>query len=155
PAANAWLKNSTSLFNGTASDGAGSGIATVYLVETARAAGAPAKGDPARQAAIIGGANTWTATVDIGASGERDLHSYSVDLAGNESEIATHAFGLDTAAPVVSAAGGSSTQNVSADFTIQGSFSDTSGLASVAVQTSTDNDSFSDASPATASFDAG
>lgn len=152
PAAGGWLNSSTYTFQGTASDGTGSGVETVYWVETLRGSGAPVKGDPSWQEATVPGDGTWSATVSIGAAGEREFHAYAVDGAGNDGPITTHNFGLDQAAPVVAVAGGGATQFENGDFTIDGTFTDTSGLTAVTVESSSDGVTFGVATPATAGF---
>ena len=153
PTVDSWLNASTVVFEGSADDGTGSGVDTVFYTETARGTGAPAKGDAAWTEASVDGSGNWTATVNIAAAGEREIHVYSIDEAGNDGDITTHNFGLDQAAPSVTAAGGVSTQYVSSDFTISGTVSDASGVDTVQVFTSTDNVTFSAADPATATFD--
>ncbi len=152
PAAGSWLNSSTYVFEGTASDGTGSGVETVYVTETARGGAAPAKGDPAWEEASVDGSGNWTGSVAIAAAGERSLHIYSVDEAGNDSNIATYNFGLDQAGPAPVVFGGSDTLYVNSDFTIEGTFTDVSGLSSISVETSTDNVTFTTVDPSTASF---
>ncbi len=156
PGSGDWLNNSSFIFSGTASDGSGSGVKTVYYSETARGAGAPAKGDAAWESVSTDGTGNWSASLAIGASGERDFHAYSLDDAGNDGSVTTLPFGLDQASPAVTVTGGSAaTAFENGDFSLDGGFTDDSGLASVTVETSVDNSSFSAADPATASFDAG
>ncbi len=155
PVADAWLNSSTFIFSGTASDGTGSGIESVYFTETARGAGPPAQGDPSWENASVDGSGNWTASVSIGGAGEREFHVYSEDAAGNLGSVTTHNFGLDQANPSASVTGGSATSYVNSDFTIDGTFSDASGLASVDVEVSFNSGAFSAATPATATFDNG
>ncbi len=156
PSAGAWLNSSTFIFTGTASDGTGSGVNSVFFTETSRGAGPPAKGDAAWRSASVDGSGNWNVSVEIAAAGTRDFHAYSVDAAGNEGPVRTHAFGLDQASPSATVTGGvSATAYVNSDFTIDGTFTDASGLSSLTVETSTDNTSFSPADPASASFDNG
>ncbi|WP_238565761.1 beta strand repeat-containing protein [Spirochaeta lutea] len=156
PTAASWISGATYEFQGTASDGTGSGIDTIYVTETARGAGAPAKGDPAwQEASLESGGTQWSRTLTVAAQGERDLHVYAVDEAGNDGAITTHAFGLDTGAPVVSFDGGSGILYGNGDFTVSGTFTDTSGLSHISVESSTDDANYVAASPSSASFDGG
>ncbi|MBI9101743.1 MAG: hypothetical protein JEY99_04970 [Spirochaetales bacterium] len=152
PTADTWLNSGTYIFSGTAADG-NSGINTVYFTETLRGGVAPAKGNAAWLAASVDGDGNWRASVVIAAEGERTLHLYSIDRAGNDSAITTHNFGFDQAAPVISVTGGSGTQYENGNFTIGGTFTDGSGISAIAVETSSDNTNFSPADPATAAFD--
>jgi hypothetical protein len=149
PAADSWLNSSTFVFSGTASDGSGSGVSKVYYSEAARGTGAPAPGDPAWEQGTVDGSGNWSASVSIAAAGERELHLYSEDAAGNIGPVTTRNFGLDQTSPSVTLSGGpSATQYVNGDFTIDGGFTDASGIASITVAESTDNATFNPTTPA-------
>lgn len=152
PAASGWIKNTTHNFRGSATDGTGSGIAKVFVHQSALGGGVPAKGAGSwTEASFNSGTGEWVAALSIPSNGELELHVYALDVAGNTSNIVTHLFGLDPTAPVVSVSGGIATLYVNDDFSIGGTFTDISGIASVLVEVSTDNISFDEASPATAS----
>lgn len=100
-------QNTSISFNGTASDGNGSGIEVVYLGFAEKTNNADL--EDASKFVVVNGTDNWYYTVDTSTkftsvwstSGNKTVYVYTKDKAGNISDVKTAGFKYDTRSPTL------------------------------------------------------
>jgi len=109
---------------GTATDGEGSGVESVYYTLDGSLPTAAAPGT-----SVMSGTTNWNGTINLGVEGPKILKVRAKDFYGNYSSAGTVSFNLDLTPPTLTeTAVGASTQRRSGDFSLYGVAYDTNGL---------------------------
>ena len=119
PGANEIVSTASITTTGTATDGEGSGVSSVYYTL--------GTGDPD---ALLNGTTNWNGSIVLGAEGAKTLKVRAMDFYGNYSSVETVSFNLDLTPPTLAetAVGTDPQRRRSVDFLLSGTAYDTNGL---------------------------
>jgi hypothetical protein len=131
-----WLSGATMSISGTANDGTGSGVASVYYTIVPKGTAQPAF--PGSAWTLTAGTGSWNGTVNLSslspAEGEFTLYIIAMDTLGNTTTTATSRnFGVDQNPPTLTETNHPATSYTKSTFTLAGTAGDTNALASLTI----------------------